>query len=521
MLFDKSLMKKNKSVKSACGKKKSVKAAVDGGWEVPDHLAHEAYDLAEEYFGTDDINQQIVDALSDTELAENLAFIFRMNDFREWDDYLEENYPEDEDDEDDEDIEESVRAKRKRAVKASKSIKASVESGYTEDLSDFGMREIELLRDILDAWINNGLPDDFEYSGVKPAFNTRSGYVFLTNDEYQVAMEVDGVLESFYTTPYEGYEGFYEELLDEADNSWNYEDLEYLRDIAENRGDSDGADKLTALMAENSDDDIEESVRAKHKRAVRASKKSVKRFKVNASTGKVSYKRRNMRNKVTAAVDGGSVTLKGMNTDVIPVADFGCYGGPLSYALEDVFVYDTVNIDNIDPDNEYYDEIVRLVNEEYNGVPEFFEQVLSYAPETIQEAFNEYEIPATVVSGSCEWYHPREYNFSDDVIEFDMTIDTNWVESKFRELSGDSKFIDFLNSEFSSRSGFISFMPNEVSEYETLLDPNSNEYWKVVSAIVKYIVSEDPSVRDSVMLDLDENLSGNANYISFRDYDIY
>ena len=102
-----------------------------------------------------------------------------------------------------------------------------------------------------------------------------------------------------------------------------------------------------------------------------------------------------------------------------------------------------------------------------------------------------------------------------------MTIDTNWVESKFRELSGDSKFIDFLNSEFSSRSGFISFMPNEVSEYETLLDPNSNEYWKVVSAIVKYIVSEDPSARDSVMLDLDENLSGNADYISFRDFDIY
>ena len=120
MLFDKSLMKKSKSVKSACGKKKSVKAAVDGGWEVPDHLAHEAYDLAEEYFGTDDINQQIVDALSDTELAENLAFIFRMNDFREWDDYLEENYPDDEDDEDDEDIEESVRAKRKRVVRASK-----------------------------------------------------------------------------------------------------------------------------------------------------------------------------------------------------------------------------------------------------------------------------------------------------------------------------------------------------------------------------------------------------------------
>ena len=125
---------------------------------------------------------------------------------------------------------------------------------YTEDLSDFGMREIEELRDILDAWLKNGLPDDFEYSGVKPAFNRSSGYVFLVNDEYQVCMEVDGKLESFYTTPYSGYEGFYEDLLDEADESWDEEDLEYLRDLAENRGDDDGFERITMLMGE----DVEE-----------------------------------------------------------------------------------------------------------------------------------------------------------------------------------------------------------------------------------------------------------------------
>ena len=147
--------------------------------------------------------------------------------------------------------------KGKKSVKATQFIKASAESGYTEDLSDFGMREIELLRDILDAWLNNGLPDDFEYSGVKPAFNTHSGYVFLVNDEYQTCMEVDGVLESWYFTPYEGHEGFYEDLLDEADDSWHYDDLEYLRDIAENRDDSEGVDNLTALMNEDSDDEIE------------------------------------------------------------------------------------------------------------------------------------------------------------------------------------------------------------------------------------------------------------------------
>lgn len=128
-------------------------------------------------------------------------------------------------------------------------IKASYDP-YTEDLSDFGMREIEALRDILTAWIDNGLPDDFWDSGVKPAFNRNSGYVFLVNDEYQTCMEVDGRLESFYTTPDSGHEGFYEDLLYEANESWEYGDLEYLKDIAESRGDDEGIEKISALMVE-------------------------------------------------------------------------------------------------------------------------------------------------------------------------------------------------------------------------------------------------------------------------------
>lgn len=351
MLFDKKYIdKRKKNVKSACGKKKSVKAAVDGGWEVPDHLAHEAYDLAEEYFGTDDINQQIVDALSDTELAENLAFIFRMNDFREWDDYLEENYPEDEDDE---------------------------------------------------------------------------------------------------------------------------------------------------------DDDIEESVRARGRRNIKASRK------------------RPLRKTIKAAVDGGAVTLKDMNTDVIPVADFGCYGGPLSGILEDVFDAYSVNTSNLSPDDEYYDEIVKLISEKYDGTKEFQQQVLDLAPATIQQAFDEYDIPATVVSGSCKWWHPREYNFSDDVIEFDMSIDTNWVESKFRELSSDSKFNKFLGERYSSRSGFMSFMPDNTSEYEEILDPNSTDYWKLVSAIISYIVNNDPSISESVTEDLYEYIISNPDFVTYSDLELY
>ena len=134
-------------------------------------------------------------------------------------------------------------------IYSNESIKASYDP-YTENLADFGYREYEELKKILEAWFDgNGLPDDFDDSGVRPAFNRNSGYVFLTNDEYQVAIEVDGQLESFYTTPYEGYEGTFDELLEEADASWNYEDLEYLRDIAENRGDNEAFEKITSIMS--------------------------------------------------------------------------------------------------------------------------------------------------------------------------------------------------------------------------------------------------------------------------------
>ena len=59
------------------------------GWVVEAREANEAYELACEYFGEDEINRQIVDCLSTDELADALAFIFRMNDFEEWDEYKE------------------------------------------------------------------------------------------------------------------------------------------------------------------------------------------------------------------------------------------------------------------------------------------------------------------------------------------------------------------------------------------------------------------------------------------------
>jgi hypothetical protein len=82
----------------------------------------------------------------------------------------------------------------------------------TTNLAEFGSREIKELRDILDAWIEKGLPDDFYDEGVHPMFNMSSGNVFLTNEDFDVCMISDGVLCSFYSCPECGHEGFAEEM---------------------------------------------------------------------------------------------------------------------------------------------------------------------------------------------------------------------------------------------------------------------------------------------------------------------
>ena len=114
---------------------------------------------------------------------------------------------------------------------------------YTEDLAAFGYREQRAAQDLFEAWKLNGLPVDFWNSGVKIGFNMNSGYVFLTNSEYQVAMcttnEQDQLeLYSYYSSPYEGKEGSFDELLEEYEDM-HPEDQEWFREIADNINRSD------------------------------------------------------------------------------------------------------------------------------------------------------------------------------------------------------------------------------------------------------------------------------------------
>jgi hypothetical protein len=85
----------NEKESKQISRRKGLKEAESYGWEVPDDMANEAYEFACDYFGKDEMNQQIINCISNEELAACLAYLFRMWDFREWDEYLEGNNEED------------------------------------------------------------------------------------------------------------------------------------------------------------------------------------------------------------------------------------------------------------------------------------------------------------------------------------------------------------------------------------------------------------------------------------------
>lgn len=220
-----------------------------------------------------------------------------------------------------------------------------------------------------------------------------------------------------------------------------------------------------------------------------------------------------------------TVTLTKLGTDTIPIMDFGTYGGALSMLSEDVFDYWACEPENIrnakDMAEEDIADALKLIEEEYDGHDEFDAQVLRLAPEYLQQALDEYGIAAKIVPGSCHWYHPREYNFRDDTMDFDLEVDTDWVANTFMELTDKPEFQDCVKEHFSSRSGFISFIPDSISELEELLDPNDSDYWKVVSAIVTYLVDQDPQIADDVTDEMVEYISSNPDYATFSMYGIY
>ena len=103
----------------------------------------------------------------------------------------------------------------------------------TTNLAEFGYRELALAGEILTAYADrkDACPY-FTGEGVQLMMNTHSGNVFLTDEDCNVLMMNGNKLEGFYSNPYEGHEGFFEDLLNDWNENWHEEDSDYLVRLA-------------------------------------------------------------------------------------------------------------------------------------------------------------------------------------------------------------------------------------------------------------------------------------------------
>ena len=83
----------------------------------------------------------------------------------------------------------------------------------TTDLTDFGFRELRMAAELLTAYCEQ--PPEFLTDGVHLMMNTHSGYVFLTDEDFNVAMMTGGKLEQWHWCPDCGAEGFTGDMPDE------------------------------------------------------------------------------------------------------------------------------------------------------------------------------------------------------------------------------------------------------------------------------------------------------------------
>lgn len=64
--------------------RRPIKSAESYGWVVDESEAWEAYEFACDYLGKETVDEEIIRGLSTDELAESLAYMFRMYEFNEW-----------------------------------------------------------------------------------------------------------------------------------------------------------------------------------------------------------------------------------------------------------------------------------------------------------------------------------------------------------------------------------------------------------------------------------------------------
>lgn len=144
-----------------------------------------------------------------------------------------------------------------------------------------------------------------------------------------------------------------------------------------------------------------------------------------------------------------------LNTGVLPIVNVGSYWG--RQWLDDF---------NLESISELDDEIISL------SVP--------IIERTLRNVLPSAAVTATGI------YRPKFYNYSDDELEFTVSVDDNEYKALVDDIIANSsdEFNRFLRENYSSRSGFISSMAYDLDEFF------DQEDWRQFCQVVMFNISK-------------------------------
>ena len=120
----------------------------------------------------------------------------------------------------------------------------------------------------------------------------------------------------------------------------------------------------------------------------------------------------------------------------------------------------------------------------YNVTQEQLDEIaMELAPEYIENTLSEILSNVSVIAKSV--YHPSQYNYSGDELEFTLNVSRSSFEHLKEESLNTDEFDQFLKNNYSSRSGFISYMADSIDEFER------QDEWKQVVQVIMFNISED------------------------------
>lgn len=103
-----------------------------------------------------------------------------------------------------------------------------------DNLEEWPKEDLTIVAKMIELFRDGKYSKDFYPAEVTILKNPDLNVIYMTNADYYAAVYKDGELVSYYTSPYAGIEGTFEELSEQYDEM-SEEDKEWFNDIKRSR----------------------------------------------------------------------------------------------------------------------------------------------------------------------------------------------------------------------------------------------------------------------------------------------